>query len=161
MAGYINSRNNIIAALAVLLALSVVTNVALAGDALSRPIRDPISSRPAPAPGQRASCSRRWAMPPMKGTGSESPRCPFPCSSIRLAVAAQFLLKSNERSEFLAQRVLEELDVAGRAEVEPESLVSGEFLGAESLVSLKELRDLLHVIVVEVILRDLGRVETG
>lgn len=62
--------------------------------------------------------------------------------------------------KFLAQRVLEELDVAGGAEVEPESLVSGEFLGADCLVSLKQLRDLLHVIVVEIILGDFGRVET-
>jgi hypothetical protein len=62
--------------------------------------------------------------------------------------------------EFLAQRILEELDVAGRAKIKAESLVSGEFLGTESFVSLKKLRDFLHVIVVEIILGDFGRVET-
>jgi hypothetical protein len=63
--------------------------------------------------------------------------------------------------EFLAQRVLEELDVTGGAKVEAKSLGGGELFGTEPLVTLEQLRDLLHVIVVEVVLRDLGRVETG
>src|SRR4051794_30683648 len=74
------------------------------------------------------------------------------------------VLAEVERAEgLLAQRVLQELDVAGRAEVEPEALAkgSGEVFRGDALVALKDLRNRLHVVIVEVVLRDLVGVEAG
>src|SRR5579864_3873008 len=63
--------------------------------------------------------------------------------------------------EFFAERVFQETAVAFGAEVEAEALVKLglEFFGSEALVALEDLRDCLHVIVIEVAVRDLGRVK--
>jgi hypothetical protein len=63
----------------------------------------------------------------------------------------------------LAQRVLQELVVARGAEIESESFVQwgGEVIGEECLVSLKDLSDRFHRVIIQVVFLDLRRVEAG
>jgi len=87
----------------------------------------------------------------------------FGSSGIDQGGSSSILAEIERTKVFAAERVFEEFPVACGAEVELEALsnLGFELLRSETFVSLKELGDRFHVILVEVVLRDLGRIKTG
>ena len=140
MAAAVNARNNIIAAVGVLLGISVLTNVLLllvrSGQALVT---------------RRCGWRISRAKPQPHPSGPPKGRSP------------SILAEIERPGRLAAERVLDELAVALRAEVEAEALgrLRREVVGAEALVALEQLGDGLHRVVVEVVLADLVRVEPG
>lgn len=73
------------------------------------------------------------------------------------------LAEIERANQLLTERILHELGMAGFTEIEAKSLVHrrGDFIGREGLVALQDLGDRFHVVLLEIVLRELGRIEAG
>ena len=160
IAGYVNNRNQIIAAdgdAAGRLGRHQCHSAGRSSEAAARLGRKPVTwpvrrhvSRAARRLGDEAADIDRYV--------AERPDRP------RAAISAgQFLLKSNERLASFPSGSFTNLTMACRAEVESKPFVQGaaELLGGQCLVALEDLGDGFHRIIVKIIFLDLGRVETG